>query len=448
MLVFGAEYDKDTIYEIRIIKKGKFIYINKPYENDNKEFKMDLTNGQFYRINHYKTTGTKITPVNVKNITKWFANCSIFCDDEKFCKVIHYNKINGYFNKSYKSSVRFIQGLCSSDARLYEQWLSLGIDILDFAETIKDDNRVNYNKKTYTRLYRKPSDYSKQALNFIKNNFTIISKQILDKIKYFDERNINFDLIQQLLKITKHPKYNDYFKITKKDYNYLTHEYETFEYNIFEFDYNMSFSDLQMLSVILECITDYNLDIKTFLDYCIKLYNTEGLSINDMFQTRHYRDYLETELRLKNHKLSKVNKYPKNFLTEFHKTKTEFKAKKQELDKKEFKRQCNKYKKLKYNDKNFSIVIPNSTQDIEKEADELKHCVRLYIPKVCKGETFICFLRQNDNLDTPLVTLEVKNGYLMQAYGLNDSKPSEEALMFLRKWANKKDLKLAWAWGR
>ena len=108
MLVFGRKHDEETIYAIYIKKEGKYLYLNKPYnDNDNKEFRMDLTNGQFERINHYKTAGTKITPVKVSNITGWFTDCSLFCDDEKFYKVIIYAK-HLHENIKFKSSVRFI----------------------------------------------------------------------------------------------------------------------------------------------------------------------------------------------------------------------------------------------------------------------------------------------------------------------------------------------------
>ena len=93
MLVFGRKYDEETIYAIYIKKEGKYLYLSKPYDDyDNKEFRMDLTNGQFERINHYKTVETKITPVKVSSITGWFRDCSLFCNDEKFCKVIIYAK--------------------------------------------------------------------------------------------------------------------------------------------------------------------------------------------------------------------------------------------------------------------------------------------------------------------------------------------------------------------
>ena len=76
----------------------------------------------------------------------------------------------------------------------------------------------------------------------------------------------------------------------------------------------------------------------------------------------------------------------------------------------------------------------------------MRHCVRTYIDRVIDGQTLICFLRTNENPKQPLVTIEVKKGFVTQAYGLQDSKPSDEALDVMRKWAQEMNLRLSWAW--
>ena len=144
--------------------------------------------------------------------------------------------------------------------------------------------------------------------------------------------------------------------------------------------------------------------------------------------------------------MRKMDKYPQHFLTTFHITKKEYAIRKQEFDEEDFREQCDKFRDLEQKFKKYSIVVPKQIADIEQEADELKHCVRMYIPQVVQGNTLICFLRNNENLDIPLITIEVKEGFITQAYGLHDSKPSEEQLDVLRSWAKKHSLKLSWAW--
>lgn len=127
--------------------------------------------------------------------------------------------------------------------------------------------------------------------------------------------------------------------------------------------------------------------------------------------------------------------------------KREYSIRRKELDEEAFRIQCDTFRDLEDKFGKYSIIIPTKTAEIDEEANELKHCVSMYIPKVIKGDTLICFLRHNENIHTPLVTIEVKEGFVTQTYGLLDSKPSEEQLRVLRKWAKKHSLKLSWAWG-
>lgn len=446
MLVFGNNFYDKTDLAIYIEKEGKYLYLKKPYKDENKEYRMDLTNGYFDRINHYKTTGTKITPVKVANITGWFTGCSLFCDDEKFCKVITYSK---YLvdNRKFKSSVRFIQSLTHYKVRRYEAWLSLGIDIVDIRESVDrcikhSSTYYNYRHTTDRHVYWEPSSFPKSALKYIRANFDEITTDAISKIYSLSKDGCDISLIGELFNKTEStPQYREFFRI--KEYSWRD---DSERYNIFDLSQNRSFSNLNTMETIIECISEYNLDIDAFLKFCLRMYNVEGLTIVDLFGSRHYRDYLSMEKKLKNHQMRKMDKYPQHFLTTFHITKKEYAIRKQEFDEEDFKEQCDKFRDLEQKFKKYSIVVPEQIADIEQEADELKHCVRMYIPQVIQGNTLICFLRDNEKLDIPLITIEVKEGFITQAYGLHDSKPSEEQLDVLRSWAKKHSLKLSWVW--
>ena len=446
MLVFGRNFDETTAFAIYIKKEGKYLYLNKPYDdNDNKEFRMDLTNGQFERINHYKTAGTKITPVKVSNITGWFTDCSLFCDDEKFYKVIIYAK-HLHENIKFKSSVRFIESLTNDKPRCYEAWLSLGIEISDIKESIQRCTKDSYScyRRTTTRYIRiKPNDFSKNTLKYIRNNFTELSCDAINEIYRMDKNNYDITLIDTLLRKTNEtPQYREFFTARVKKFRG-----EEKIFNIFDLSKNKDFNNLHIMENILRCISDYNLDIDAFLAFCLRMYNVEGLTRHDLFETRHYSDYLFIEKQLKHNQMRKMDKYPQHFLSTFHLCKREYSIRKQELDEEAFRIQCDTFRDLEDKFGKYSIIIPTKTAEIDEEANELKHCVSMYIPKVIKGDTLICFLRHNENIHTPLVTIEVKEGFVTQAYGLLDSKPSEEQLRVLRKWAKKHSLKLSWAWG-
>ena len=65
------------------------------------------------------------------------------------------------------------------------------------------------------------------------------------------------------------------------------------------------------------------------------------------------------------------------------------------------------------------------------------HCVASYIQNVIDGKTHILFLREKDNIEKSLITLEVKNYRVVQARGkFNRDATSEE--QFIINMYNKK----------
>ena len=446
MLVFGDSIYRETSLAIYLEKEGKYIYLKKPYSNDNKEYRMNLSNGVFERINHYKTTGTKITEVKVANITKWFSGCSLFCEDKKFAKVIMFNRYHRDYRR-YSSPVRFVQTLTDSNARIYESWLSIGIDIKEVREEIE---KCKNGKKSWwygrneisIRLYTRPSDFSKTGLKYIKKHFTEISRDVIDELKRLDNNESDLKLFDELLEKTSTYKYSDFFTIKVHPYNE-----EPYRFNIFDISTNKGYNHIAKARRIVEAISTYNLNVDTFLDYCIRLYNVEGLQLDDLFDYKdHYNDYLDIERKLKHHKMPKMNKYPRFFLSTFHVVKREYNIMKQKFSEEMFKEQCDRFRSLEHKYKDYSIVVPEKTKEIEQEADELGHCVRIYIPRVIDGETLICFLRSNEDLNKPLVTIEVKDGNVTQAYGESDGKPKDDELAVIRRWAKQHKLTLKWAW--
>lgn len=68
-----------------------------------------------------------------------------------------------------------------------------------------------------------------------------------------------------------------------------------------------------------------------------------------------------------------------------------------------------------YDNGEFSIIIPKTTQDIINEGKALHHCVGVYVDKVIRREDMIYFLRKDRNV--PYVTIEVKDKKVTQVEG-------------------------------
>ena len=64
-------------------------------------------------------------------------------------------------------------------------------------------------------------------------------------------------------------------------------------------------------------------------------------------------------------------------------------------------------KKYVYSDDRFTLVIPQSVQEIVNEGKALSHCVGSYAYRHATGGTTILFLREKDDLQTPFYTIEI-----------------------------------------
>lgn len=97
-----------------------------------------------------------------------------------------------------------------------------------------------------------------------------------------------------------------------------------------------------------------------------------------------------------------------------------------------------KYVSLEHAKKStFVCIIAKSPADLIREGEILHHCVgRMnYDQKFVREESLIFFVRNKENPDVPLVTLEysVKNKKILQCYGDHDTKPSESILHYVNK---------------
>lgn len=113
---------------------------------------------------------------------------------------------------------------------------------------------------------------------------------------------------------------------------------------------------------------------------------------------------------------------------------------------KKYEQVCEGLKKMEFKGEAYSIVPPASLDLIVKEGQSLNHCVANYIEGLVEGKYAIVFLRKNDELDRPLVTVQVQDGRVTQARGVNNRPVTREEQEFLDKYAEQlakqKELKL------
>jgi len=91
--------------------------------------------------------------------------------------------------------------------------------------------------------------------------------------------------------------------------------------------------------------------------------------------------------------------------------------------------------RLEYKGEKFSIVVPKSLDLVVKEGQALNHCVANYIDGLVEGQYAIVFLRDNEEIDRPLVTVQVHGDRVSQARGVNNRAVTQEEQAFLDQFA-------------
>lgn len=432
-------YDYDWIAPqgtIHMAHEGRYITLRKE-EDEKKEFRYDLATGEFERVNHYKK-GDKVSRTKAANITAWFRDCTLITEDKKFGMLYAYAKRSA--PNRYKSHVRFIEMFATRKIQIMEQWLSLGI-VFD-----KIEDAFNYmlgSPSCYSswrddnEIYHLPSEYNKELLQYVRKE---CEKRGHVSFKFINEcydhwNDGQYEVFKKIeAKIEAEPQYRPVFVVKRYDWsdeyiNLLHHESKSY-----------------LRNQIIQVIQNYNLDLDAFLEYCLYLDHVESVSIEKLMAD--YPDYLRRELHLKGGRMARMEKYPQTWLSATHKQQQEYQNL-QHLERMEENGNTEKFdnsieanKHLEWEQDNYLIRMPTSAEDIRDEADQMHHCVATYIPQIEAGEKIVMFMRDKENPDKSLVTVEVIDGAITQAYAQRDTYPSIPCMVWLTKWAQEKDLRI------
>jgi len=104
--------------------------------------------------------------------------------------------------------------------------------------------------------------------------------------------------------------------------------------------------------------------------------------------------------------------------------------------------------KYEYEDKKYSIIVPERIEDIILEGRSLGHCIDrtdIYFDRIQRKESFIVFLRKTGEVDKSYYTLEIEPGGTARqkrTTGDKQNKDFEEAKGFIRKWQKEIQIRL------
>ena len=97
-------------------------------------------------------------------------------------------------------------------------------------------------------------------------------------------------------------------------------------------------------------------------------------------------------------------------------------------------KRSNELSKNTFKDNKFIVLPATSIKDLQNESSQQNNCVRTYAEKYAEGICDIYFMRDIDNLQKSLVTVEVKRNQVVQSRIKNNELPTDKQLQFLKKW--------------
>lgn len=109
----------------------------------------------------------------------------------------------------------------------------------------------------------------------------------------------------------------------------------------------------------------------------------------------------------------KYDKYPRHFLTSHQITSRTYQRWKEEFNEELFAKRVNTKMEVTIGD--YKFIYPKTTKDIKDEAVQQSNCVASYIDKVIDGSCDIILMRKKNDVENSLVTVEVRNGKVVQA---------------------------------
>lgn len=110
---------------------------------------------------------------------------------------------------------------------------------------------------------------------------------------------------------------------------------------------------------------------------------------------------------------NKYDRYPRHFLTSHQITSRTYQRWKQEFNEELFAKRVNTKMEVTIGD--YKFIYPKTTKDIKDEAVQQSNCVASYIDKVIDGSCDIILMRKKNDVENSLVTVEVRNGKVVQA---------------------------------
>jgi Zn finger protein HypA/HybF involved in hydrogenase expression len=211
----------------------------------------------------------------------------------------------------------------------------------------------------------------------------------------------------------------------------------TFDLNLYNRILNTNLKHLS--NKMIEIRTKYNIKYQNQLEYLKNCYDYQCIHQDAALTIWH--DYLNMASNMKYRLDDASKKYPQSLKKEHDKALFSYKVVADRINQEKFEAQAEKNAVLEYEGETFIVKVPRDPNEVIQEGTTLRHCVASYVENIRNGNTIVCFIRKKDEPSTSFFTSEVVGNVINQVKGYTNTLPKdEELLLFIREWAEKKNL--------
>ena len=240
-------------------------------------------------------------------------------------------------------------------------------------------------------------DYFKGTINEIPKGLVKILREIREGVN-----NVNVEEYKAHPDAFNYAFNHEFTSLSKRDaYRFLVYICSFWHKNELRYTYGNKFFNI---------CDKYGYTPKSLLNYIDYLVTYEALSPD---YPSKILEEIDDNCNMLSQMSDKYDKYPRHFLTSHQITSRTYQRWKQEFNEELFAKRVNTKMEVTIGD--YKFIYPKTTKDIKDEAVQQSNCVASYIDKVIDGSCDIILMRKKNDVGNSLVTVEVRNGKVVQA---------------------------------
>lgn len=263
--------------------------------------------------------------------------------------------------------------------------------------------------------YSNLEQYYSAGITNVSSNMTAVSFSDIPKgLRKICKEN---DICLQLKVYNSYKIHADIFNLaTSERFNYLSFK-NIVNYILVACDYNRI--------PYIDSFLEYNYQPRALFKYIDNLITYKACNMNIV---KELLDYASMMSRIS----PKFDKYPRHFLTTHAIACRNYNRLNQQFQEDQFTARIDT--SLEDEIDEYVFIYPKSIQDIKDEAVQQNNCVASYISRVISGDCHVMFMRYAATPNDSLVTLEIRDGYIVQAKQRFNDPITKEQQETIDKW--------------